>query len=108
MSMQIKIEVSIDLDDKRQMRLEGSAAPVEVDEIEKAAEHLTGNVVAKAIAGYNVVKETLPKSASAEDVIEAARRATQEAQGPPSERKPRPEDPDSMRTFGEDDDEEQP
>lgn len=105
MTMQIKVEVTIDLDDKRQMRLEGSAAPVEVEQIDKAAEHLTGNIVAKAIAAYNIVKQTLPRSMSAEDVVEAARLAATEGAGAPSERPKRPDDPPTMAAFGEDEDE---
>lgn len=104
MTMQVKCLITIDLDDKRQINIESAAAPVEADEIDKVSQALVGDVVAKGIAAYNVVRPTLDMAKSPEQIIAAAQEAVASTGSPPSERKPRPADPDSMRSFGEDDD----
>lgn len=82
MSMVVKIEVAIDLDENRRVWVSGDATPVEPESIAAVASALAENVTAQALAAYQVTK---PPPTAAE-VVAAA--------------KAKPD----MRSFGEEND----
>jgi len=97
--MKLSAEISIDLDDNRKVWITGTAEGVEPADVAQVQEALQENVTAQGLAAYNMVGPQLPQAMTPEQVIEAARAASPTD---PAERKPRPEDPDSMKTFGDD------
>lgn len=100
--MKLTAEISIDLDANRKIWITGSAEDVEPGDVSQVQQALQEQVTAQGLAAYSVAGP--PKPMSAEQVMEAARASAAVPQGDPSERRPRPEDPESMRTFGEDED----
>lgn len=100
--MKIKIEVSVPVDDKRNIWLTGEAEGVEVDDVGKVTAHIAEGISGKAIELYD---QAVPPSEIEDEAAQIVRRAKEKGKEeiPPSQRRPRPEDPDSMKTFGDDD-----
>jgi hypothetical protein len=101
--MKLSIEVAIDLDQNRRVWMVGSADDVKADEVDKVAPQLVEATTSHAVAAHAAAAERL--GVDLEPNGAAIARAAAASSGLPlSEREPRPEDPESMRTFGEDDD----
>jgi hypothetical protein len=101
--VKLAIEVAIDIDRNRRVWMVGSADDVKPDEVEKVAPQLVEATTSHAVAAHAAAVERLGVDLEPDGA--AIARAAAEASGiPASERPKRPEDPDTMRTFGEDDD----
>lgn len=91
--MILKAEASIDIDVNRKIWITGSAEGIEPENVQEVAEALAESVVGQALEAHKAIG--LPV-ATPEDILAAAR------VGDPADRRPRPEDPPSMRAFGDD------
>jgi hypothetical protein len=100
--VRLSIEVAVDIDKDRKVWMVGSATDVEVEDVGDVARQLVEHTTGNALAAFGAAVDRLGVSVdpNAASVVAAARAG---AQLPPSERPPRPEDPESMRTFGDDD-----
>ena len=96
--MKVKAEIAIDIDSNRRIWLTAEAEPVEPENIAVVSTALNESLADQALAIYEKARIKFEPEAAA-IVAAAARR------GEGSKRRPRPEDPESMRTFGPDDDE---
>ena len=100
--MKIKIEASVDLVLNRKVWIHGEAEDFEPEQLEETAQTLAQAVTDQALEAH-------ARAAAALGVVPLSAEALMASAGlrtPPSERRPRPEDPASMRTFGDDDEEE--
>jgi hypothetical protein len=95
--MNLRCEVSIDIDPNRKIWITGSAGPVEPGQVTDVAAALTESVTSQALEAHKAMGMPVGNA----DAVLAAARA-----GDPSERKPRPEDKASMATFGEEEEDE--
>lgn len=99
--MKIRIEAAIDLDSNRKVWIQGDAENVEPEQVPAVSQALCTSVTTEALQAYAVAAKSLGIVApSAESILAAVGSRGGLA---PSERKPRPDDPVTMRTFGEDD-----
>jgi len=99
--MKIRVEASVDLDANRKVWIHGEAEDFEPEQLEETAQTLAQAVTDQALGAYT-------RAAAALGIVPLSAEAVMASAGlrtPPSERRPRPEDPESMRTFGDDDDE---
>jgi hypothetical protein len=105
----IKFEVSIPVDDKRNVWMTGTAEKVPVSKVGDVTAMVGKAVSDQALATFD---QAVPPSELEDEAARIVREAKNKGGGaeevPPSQRRPRPEDPDSMRTFGEDDEDENP
>jgi hypothetical protein len=101
-----KVEIGIDVDPKRKIWLVGDVGKVELSELKEAAIAVTEAITLQALTARAIAMGDVEVDEDAAKIVEMARKAAAD-QVPPSERRPRPEDPESMRAFGEDDDEEE-
>jgi hypothetical protein len=97
--MKLTAEVSIPIDDKRSIWMTAYADDVEPDQLAAAATGLQEALTGQALAAYSIVAPTQVDTDAAAIVAAASRR--KETDVPAQQRPPRPEDPESMRTFGE-------
>lgn len=99
--MKLNSEITIDLDDKRRIWMENSAElpdDMPAEDVGKVAAQLVEVTTDNALAAYAVGADRHPPGG----VEEAGKRlAAAAAAIPASERPKRPEDPASMRSFGE-------
>lgn len=102
--MDIKVEVSVPVDDKRAIWLTGHAEDVELDDVAQVTSDMSGAVAKQALDLYDhaVPQSELEKEAAR--IVEQARKTGGREEIPPSQRRPRPDDPPSMATFGEEGD----
>jgi hypothetical protein len=95
--MKCSAEISIDIDANRKIWITGTAEGVEPGDVAQVQEALQEQVTVQGLAAYNHVT---PQPMTAEQVVEAARAASTTD---PADRRPREDDPATMRTFGDDD-----
>lgn len=91
--MIIHMEVSIDLDPNRKIWIAGDAE-VDIEDMEQATPVLAESITTQALRAHGDAMQRYGLSVGSAEQILASAGA--------GERKPRPEDPESMRTFGED------
>lgn len=101
--MIIRVEIGIDIDAKRKIWLQADASPVKPEDAEQISAALIEGVTTQALAVQAVQEQRVEVDPAASAVVAAAR-ASGPQEPPPSQRRPRPEDPESMRAFGEDED----
>jgi hypothetical protein len=91
--MRLRAEASIDIDANRKIWISGFAEDVSAEDAPEISKALTESVTEQALSAHEAVG--LPVQ-SAEALLESIR------SGDPADRRPRPEDPESMRAFGDD------
>lgn len=99
--MILKIETAIDLDANRKVWITGETDVEDPEDFAEAASALAEAVANQALTTYGKAGADIGVVApSAEAILASAASMV-----PPSQRPKRPDDPPTMRAFGEDDDE---
>lgn len=99
--MDIKVEVSVPVDDKRSVWLTGHAEDVEVEDVGTVTGQMAGAVAKEALELYDQAVPATQLEEEAAKIVQAAKARSDREKIPPSQRVKRPEDPETMRTFGE-------
>lgn len=97
--MILKVEAVIDIDSRRRAVIAGEVDITGIEQFKTAAHALTHEVATQALTAAAVAAQELPVE---RDGAAIAASAGAEPLAP-SQRRPRPEDKDSMRTFGKED-----
>ena len=104
--MRLEAEATIDIDANRKIWIHIFADGVEADQVEQVAPTLAEQVTAQALAAHEHASQKLSIAPSAAAVLSSVGSGHPSGLSP-SERPPRPEDPETMRTFGDPDPDEE-
>jgi hypothetical protein len=96
--MKVTVEISVPVDDKRNVWMTAYAEDVEADDVSKAAAGCAEALTDQALAAWSVVAPRPAIDPRAAEIVAAAKRD----EVPASQRPKRPDDPDTMRAFGDD------
>lgn len=97
--MNIKAEASIDIDPNRKIWMQAEAKDVPVEKVAEVAAGLQAALTEQVLSAYDFAVPRIEMSKSAKDIVDEARK---HSDVPPSERRKRPDDPESMKAFGDD------
>lgn len=103
--MRLEAEATIDIDPNRKVWIHIFADDVAPEQVEQVAPTLAEQVTAQALAAHEHACQKLSIAPSASAVLSSV--AGYPSGLAPSERPPREDDPESMRTFGDPDPDEE-